>query len=500
VKFQDVYQHLDKLHLYSQEPALHIEEAGDFRTDFTFTPPQQLPAEIQNIKNDGKGYEELYQHIRFKMPSGSLTLDLKWEERLFAVEYDIRPEFFELSTIKDTNRREDITKTPECQVLTRKANFPYYTYPVTETGRIMTPLPPSPVESDVPPDRVIRNSITISSTLKKYIIIKEKISYYKIGNFEKIKFRKDNSNDTSLNMTRDDAIGSPNHIQLIGGRIEDSLPSNDRLHYEFKQPNLFFDFYMPKNNVKITLNAGVPINWYKKFIDYERGDIVLNPGRYKVGIRAGDGGNSLPNCGQNGGEYHDIFEINELTIFTYMVGLNGGDGMPASGGSGALGGSGGAGGGGAGGGGSSIFLLSNPPVSGLSGKQSVYCIGGSGVNGENGGRGGLFGGNEGGRGGAGGLGGGWDSTADGDGKDGTAGTGGESGVIGSSYAQSGAAQGAGGLGWGLDNVKKNNVITGLYIGPGAWRYVSPLDYYFLGIRADAHPGSVEIKCLEEFED
>jgi hypothetical protein len=57
-QFTDIYQHLDKLNLHSQEPTLHIEEAGEFSGGLG---PDQypLPDEIQTKINEQKeGYKE----------------------------------------------------------------------------------------------------------------------------------------------------------------------------------------------------------------------------------------------------------------------------------------------------------------------------------------------------------------------------------------------------------------------------------------------------------
>jgi hypothetical protein len=452
VKFTDIYQRLDKLHLHSQEPGLYIEEAGEFTTDHS--PPQSLPDEIinpsdTNLTLDIEGTaKEYYQHIRLKMPTNSVTLDLKWEERLFCINYNIRAaEFFELTQIKDTTKKEDITIGPfngntadkETQQIVRQSNFPYYTYPVIETYRnngntLKYPPPPDNKNNKNPKPHIIRNAVTIISSLKSNEIVKEGTSYYKIGERDKIKFG-NNSNNSENDL-------------IISENLSIMPDIYHRLHYHFKIPKIMFNFYMPKDNVEIAVDAGMRVgdNYIINYKNYERSSITVNPGYYHIYIRGGQGGGRVGTSGGHvSGEFSGDFVFQEITTLTIMPGQAGTDGMRGSQSDGGTAQDGQSGEGG--GGGSSIITFSSMPVG--FGYDAIYCIGGDGRGADK----------------DHGVGGGWSGThythngsreyyetEDGNGRNGWAGGQGGGGIFTGSGGGAGGGNGIGGLGWALSNV------------------------------------------------
>jgi hypothetical protein len=436
-QFTDIYQHLDKLNLHSQEPTLHIEEAGEFSGGLG---PDQypLPDEIQTKINEQKeGYKEYYQHIRFKMPTNSLTLDLKWEERLFRIDYDIMQEFFLSTSIKDTNKLIDRHEPEdEYQTLMRQSTFPHAAYPVVCNGDgtlDQHPLYPNnawplqPVSGIALPQYMIdtgayidhelftrQNTVEIIATLKPYFDLVWNGSYYQDDFQEKIKF-----------------TSHPNNI------FTENLPNNNKLKVIYQRPRIYIQFPMTKIGKKISLDVKTFIGEWAEITNYIHDTITLDAGKYRFRIKAGSGAygakhwNSDPwTDGQNGAETEFEVMMNEPFTIDYYVGQAGTD---RHGGSGISDGGGG-------GGGSSILVFNvKIPGGPWAGYEAIYCLGGDGGppypwRDQDGGRGGEGGGqyeNE--------LEPNHKDTSNGDGnygKDGDSGVG-----------------GAGGMGWALDIVK-----------------------------------------------
>jgi hypothetical protein len=452
-----------------------------------------------------------------------------------------------------------INTSNETMELMRQANFPYYTYPMIETYRSKNneeDYPPPPSSRAVEP-HIIRNSIIISSTLKSYQIVKENYSSYKVGDYRQFKFtegtyfRNMNPRQSAkyLPLSFSDPYThtgdnyppytwevSSNTIKLFDGinfglnsspgeypddnkynknsnnilnylvisnnnnfyKDKDNTNVIDKykqLFYEFLQPNLTLRFYMPKDNIKITLNVGVKIDYTMKYRDYERAVLIVNPGDYRIEIKAGDGakgsdgsgkGSTGGQRGEQGGLWMGKVHFEEITTLECMVGVNGGQGEGGSSG-GLL--STGAGASGSGGGGSSCLLFSNKDTN--NNINAIYCIGGKGGKGGDGGRGGsgFLGFVKGGGGGSGGSGGGWewDPSYNGNGDTGCQGGSGFN-VLG--YLGVGQVQTAGGggsfpgAGWSRNNIAMKNTII-----------VKPDGTH--SSKNEGKPGHIYITCLKE---
>jgi hypothetical protein len=175
VQFDTLYQHLDKSYIYSQKPNAGIEEAGNFLGHFDLQSTRLIPhQQLPNVITDNN--KEWFQHIRFTMPSNNLIIHLKWEERIFQIEYDIQAAYFISTVIKDSNRLIDLYSPPrEKQVTMRQSIFPHYTYSVVSNN---TDYQRDPYDNG----RMSRqNTIEIISKLKQYMKLKRKTSTFRIG-------------------------------------------------------------------------------------------------------------------------------------------------------------------------------------------------------------------------------------------------------------------------------------------------------------------------------
>ena len=321
VKFTDIYQHLDKHHIYSQIPEGQIEEAGE-----------SIPQEQSN-----ESHCEYYQHIQFIMPNKDTYLNLKWEERLFCIQYNIMELFFVNTSIYDlfigtnnngTYNYKDISnKLPATPLEVGQSIFPYYTYPtvmVDGTDGIPIPTP---------------NNIKIYSTLTK-------AAEFKKGN-----------ESSYINGT------TPVHSIISGIVNQDGNLSSD------EKENVFLNFFMPKNNIfffiKVGFNEGI-ILFQNDFTTGE--SIPLVKGRYTIWLAGAKGGNGGRSGAMVGNRRHNgkagafgagirfEIEVEQSTVLEYKLGQTGGrggNGQRASIGQYA------AAGGGGGGGGTSVITFSS---------------------------------------------------------------------------------------------------------------------------------------------
>ena len=338
IRFTDIYQHLDKMHLYGQIANPIIEEAGDFFNDIWGDDPKpQNPSDI-NTSN-----KEYFQHIRFKMPFYHTTLNLKWEERLFFIDFDIQENLINtisLSVSQKSHHPDGITApgSSEFMAFTR---FPHFTYPKV-------------INSTNNTGAITENSIKISSSLKNGLIINNSFSFFKINN----------GNAIRLDTTNNFGISSVNNN------------SNNDISF-----NAF------KHNIKFFLRAKYPAGFILSEINHIFNYITLLPGTYNIYFGGSKGGNGQrstafldpwENNGSSGsrGQIALLTNLNieENLTLNYFIGKAGNDGIrgnPNSDGSGP----------GGGGGGLSYIEFSKNVRYRNRDCKIIYCNGGKGGNG-----------------------------------------------------------------------------------------------------------------------
>lgn len=425
VEFDTLYQHLDKTSVHSQAPEATIEAAGDFEGYFGLAlskikPLQRLPNNnVITSKN-----KEWFQHIRFRIPANNIIIHLKWEERLFKIEYDIQAAFFISTSIKDSNRLIDLYE-PINEKMTsmRQSTFPRYTYSVVSndtTGK-------NPYYSNGNMSR--QNTIEISSKLKQYMKLKDSKSTFRIGFQKKIPF-------TNI--------------------VNTGWYYNNIFKVDWNDPTLTIPFNMPKDDVKITLNIGMEVGQYiGPITDHVNGEFFLDAGTYNIEIRGASGGHApTAGDGRAGARWSGTLTFNESFTLTYMLGELGKRGGDASGFAAT---------GGGGGGGSSILMFDILPENYQF--DAIYCWGGWG----RGGRPNNTGVPNNSSPGRAGQGGGHDDTGNG-------GRGGDGGTAGPGTPGAG---GIGGEGYHKDNIKNKSDIEITTANNGTYGYGNSNGYLFI---------------------
>jgi hypothetical protein len=338
VKFSDVYQHLDKDYIISQSPTVMILEAGEISSDGDdeIKKPEQILDD-----NTSLDYIEYYQLIRFGMSDEDFELVLKWEERLFEIDY-IRPEaFFTYTSIKDTNKLFGLEENGN-QIRFPQSVFPHYSYPVIQKNNIIE-----------------TNKLVFSPEILQGYGLNLKKSFHKEISTNKIYLE-----DSSLITT--EANG--------------------------QKYNLSFD--MPKYNFMLWLQNSVDVGFpiveeYSSTID----SMLLDAGLYQVWVCGGRGGQGAGatylandnfnswvaftgkglNKGMVPGTQGEIRSFNiELQVpvsITYRIGAQGGDARYGSNNSS------GSGGGGAGG---TVLSFEQLVTSNFGEVSEIFCKGGNG--------------------------------------------------------------------------------------------------------------------------
>jgi hypothetical protein len=343
VKFTDIYQHLDRDHLYDQYATLLIEESGNFDgtalpevvekifMNVWNEPSQTLPGEI--LENNGKN-RELWQHIRLKMPSSNSILDLQWIERLVEIDLDVNHEFVDVIDIFDTNKLYDIAYNGDT-IQRYQPRLPHYTYPYIQ------------VENNIS-----RNLPYFSFILKDSLELVTEQSWYSY-------------------------VTTTNTIGIQSSRLKfDNLPSI--ISAEEKKISIL----APKNDIYIFLKVGFEEGASILKVTGVVSSITLEPGIYTITVGGAAGGvgaeagrdNRNQNAGfEVGKTYTFQIETHSVITINYHLGLMGAPGNA---------GRGNAGGGGGGGGGASIIVFNQSViVIGVGTYKSIVCNGGRGGNG-----------------------------------------------------------------------------------------------------------------------
>ena len=223
-----------------------------------------------NVENNSDPvYNEYYQHIRFRMPVYNLTLDLKWIERLFKIEYDIQDRFRGQTSILDSNKSFQIDgiNSDGKQEMVRITKFPHYTYPkiIENTTNTVTKK-----------EDIKDNNIEIISSLIENSYVRKDISYYIINNNKKIK------------------LNEQNEIRTEGGGTVDE-----------KGKDIFtINWNMGKADYKFFLNVGyLKGAFILKELNYTYGSIYLDPGTYNIWIGGSEGG-----CGCSSTAFDNNYE------------------------------------------------------------------------------------------------------------------------------------------------------------------------------------------------
>ncbi|GHU13466.1 hypothetical protein FACS1894161_3460 [Spirochaetia bacterium] len=331
IKLSDIYMHLDKAHLYSIEPSLTIEEAGEF-ADYNPSglPPRINPSQYP-LPPDVMINKELYQHIRVRMPANSLTLDLKWEERFYQINLLIQSAFVKSIAIFDTNKVYDIFDTGEKEML-YQSNFPHNTY------SIYINRPDNIVPNYVVPP-IKTNNVSLLVKYQNSMMIEKNDSFYKRENSNKVSFVSiPTSQGPNWNPPIDPRIPYDNFILEGGGTSVSTYSNNNPKHIDsFK---VSFDILKKDINiqVKLVFPPGIILEKHDYVSD---GSFTLDEGRYRIFIGGGAGGNGADASegaiypynerGQAGSygkaAYFDI-ELEEITNLTYGVGGAGSHGTP----------------------------------------------------------------------------------------------------------------------------------------------------------------------------
>jgi len=353
VKFNDIYQHLDKQWIHQQVQSALIEEAGEFSLGWSdstkivnnneinvwIPDDEQIDIPRPNPINDSN--KEYWQHIRFTMPDSDFILNLRWVERLFEIKLDINQKLFGIINMKDTQKLKGLIYSGEQETL-RQISFPHKTYSVVNRGtnNNVNDLMKNAVEITAP--------FVMPSEIKFYDSTDRNSSYYTLDR-----------NPTPLNINR----FIQNHTNEL------------KINY--------YDIY--KKNINFVINLkykrGIILN--KK--DYQTGSIVLDIGNYEfhVGGASGGKGGSCGRSGSTGGNSYNnnagrnndrsyekcLVVVSKVTTLNYKLGRKGTDGSGGVG-SGSLMIT--AGGGSGGGGGNTILEFDESVIFYNSGKTQNY--------------------------------------------------------------------------------------------------------------------------------
>ena len=333
VKFNDIYQHLNKQWIYQQVQSALIEEAGEFSLSWSnsknekgenvwIPDDEQIEIPRPNPINDSN--KEYWQHIRFTMPDSDLILNLRWAERLFEIKLDINHKLFGIVNMKDTQKLKGLIYSGEQETL-RQVSFPHKTYSVVNRGtnNNVNDLMKNVVEITAP--------FVMPSEIKLYNSTDKNSSYYTLDR-----------DPTPLNINR----FIQNHTNEL------------KINY--------YDIY--KKNINFVINLRYKHGIILDKQDHQTGSIVLDIGNYEFrvggasggkggscGRSGGTGGNSYNNnAGRNNDRSYEkcLVVVSKVTTLNYKLGRKGTNGTDGVG-------SGGlmitAGGGSAGGGGSTIL-------------------------------------------------------------------------------------------------------------------------------------------------
>ena len=329
VEFRDIYMHLDRDFLTSQEPRLTIQEAGEFLA----MPP--LPPQVSSAP-------EFFQHVRVVMTEGDLVLVMRWVERLYRINYVIQNAFFVSNEISDTNILGGRLGGTGEQVLLPQFIMPHYTYTrIWRNGSI------------------VQNPVRITSQLLQSMIL-------------------DIANSTYI-LTRGNGLGNPAPLNSLNNIIINAPPSN---------PNFDLTFPMPRHNITFNIHVKIAPGTIvlSHFIAAVNRTFLLMPGIYTMWLSGASGGHgAFPAYGmapigtgrQNrefgtpGAGRTFTVKVNRITTLHFNLGRRGED---------AAQGSGRASGGGGGGGGTSLLEFSSSvDVQGInSSARRVFVTGGNG--------------------------------------------------------------------------------------------------------------------------
>jgi len=241
IRFHDIYMHLDRDFLTSQEPRLAITEAGEFVTASSLQPPLQIPSQVLNDP-------EFFQHVRVTMTENDLVLIMRWVERLYRINYVIQNAFFVSNEIRDTNVLANLDNNGR-QVPLPQFIMPHYTY-----SRI------------VYNGNIIQNPVQITSQLLPSMQL--------------------DTVDSNYVLTRGIGLGdaiplnAPDSIVIPGGMT----------------PNFDLTFDMPRFNITFNLHIKIADNTIvlSHFIAAVNRTFLLMPGRYRMWLSGADGGHGAP--------------------------------------------------------------------------------------------------------------------------------------------------------------------------------------------------------------
>ena len=290
---------------------------------------------------------EYWQHFRFQMPDQNLTLNLKWVERIYTIDFIYKERLVNMASLKDTNKSYDINYFNGKPTTLQQFRLPHNTYSKYLLDDILVPE---------------QNEVELSLKLinEKFFINKER-SFYKFGNnYNMIKY---NDHDESVVIIEEDTTKVI--VPKYSVKTFLSIEMDWRRDYEEIDFGEYSFFLMPKQDDK---NNNIIPTTFTIWIG---------------GARGGDGGDESPNLFGNsdlGGSGYFGSSINFDIMIDTEIELNfglGKGGQRGQDGSGGLGKNGGGGGGGG-----SSYLVFNKPVESSRGViQSIYCNGGAGANG-----------------------------------------------------------------------------------------------------------------------
>jgi len=258
-----------------------------------------------------------------------MILDLRWEERLFRVDFDAEDDELPSEALHDTNKVLDINNNGN-KIRLHRARFPHFTYPmITE---------------------IVQNQITISFDLREAMYINMMGSYYTTSKNSTPIFFND---DSSILEVLGDTMVSPSNPEYTGiPPNHDTNAFRNLIRFHSIKDNIFIrlNLFRVRNVILFATNMflGAPVTFH-----LPRGDYVM----YCGGGRGGRGGWGRGNNWQAGwwGAYWNggrirfrAEEATDINVFIGQVGFPGGNRRDNSRG------------GGGGGGGSTIINFNRP--------------------------------------------------------------------------------------------------------------------------------------------
>jgi len=297
---------------------------------------------------------EYWQHFRFQMSDQNVTLNLKWVERMYMIDFIFREKTVNIATIRDTNKTYDIDSiffNGATEDL-RQLRLPHYTYSkVLRNG------------FEVPDQNKVEFKLMLENDALQ---IKEEECFCKFGN-----------NASMINFPLDD------RYKISGQDIVS-------IDYVNKRINVIVPKYSVKTFLDIRYFPGV---WVCQDIDFNTGgSVFLDKGRYSFWVRAANGGQggyitgiaadkgAWRNAGwESGRGSHFSLILDNPMNLNYKLGSTGKDGTgrfsDCEDGSAK-------GGGGGGGGGTTILTFSEDVNFGLGYRKEFCWKGGRGGDGE----------------------------------------------------------------------------------------------------------------------